>query len=677
MPQPPAYNRTKDFTVDFGSETDHSSLNTEMDTVSNSVNDIRTNLAILQADDGKLNPNVVTTYSISADVRNDLSAGILAEVGTSVANAAASATAAALSETNSADAVVQTNASKTAAAASDASALASKNASDINAASALASKNTVVTAEANVTTLAATVASNKTATDANAAAALANKLASDANAATSTTQAGIATTQAAAAAASYDSFDDRYLGPKDVAPALDNDGLALITAALYWDTAIPGMRAYTGTAWTTLPAATAGAVANTPAGRVAATNVQAAINELDTAIANLTDSASLSWNAATDTYTPNTLSASSVTDIHRAMRRCVLKADGTVNYYLHALSSSTLKEDGTASILTGADGNVMVEIPAFYVQYLHVGSTHSWAISLSPKAGYNIHPAFIKAGVQVSHRYIGAYGACINTTGATYQSGLNWDNNVGAGQLWNTTTAKLASVSGVYPAVGATRAEFRAMAENVGAGWHQLDYNLHSAIYLLYIIEFGSFRSQDFTGMGNTQSAYPVASGVQADSPHSVAGKSNASGNASGWLDSTAKDTAWMSYRGIENLYGNHWQFADGFNALLGVPYICGDYTKFADDTAVGYVAAGGQMPAAGGSYIKDIQAYASGFIPSVVGGSSTSYIPDGLWTNLTINTVLLLGGLANAAALSGVGAAIADAASAVRLRSFGARLSR
>ncbi|CAL62411.1 Hypothetical protein HEAR2278 [Herminiimonas arsenicoxydans] len=182
MPQPPAYNRTKDFTEDFGSETDHSALNAELDKASNSINDIRTNLAILQADDGKLNPNVITTDSISEDVRNDLSQGILAAVGSSVEDAAASAAAAALSETHLADAVTQVNAFKVAAAASEASALASKNTATSEAAAALASKTTVVAAEANVTILASDVAAAKLATDANAASTLANKNASDTNA---------------------------------------------------------------------------------------------------------------------------------------------------------------------------------------------------------------------------------------------------------------------------------------------------------------------------------------------------------------------------------------------------------------------------------------------------------------------------------------------------------------
>jgi hypothetical protein len=55
---------------------------------------------------------------------------------------------------------------------------------------------------------------------------------------------------AAASAASYDSFDDRYLGAKASDPTLDNDGNALATGALYWNTASSEMKVYTGAVWT-------------------------------------------------------------------------------------------------------------------------------------------------------------------------------------------------------------------------------------------------------------------------------------------------------------------------------------------------------------------------------------------------------------------------------------------
>jgi hypothetical protein len=58
-----------------------------------------------------------------------------------------------------------------------------------------------------------------------------------------------AAASAAAAAASYDSFDDRYLGSKSTAPSVDNDGNALITGAIYWNSSTNNMYAWTGTEW--------------------------------------------------------------------------------------------------------------------------------------------------------------------------------------------------------------------------------------------------------------------------------------------------------------------------------------------------------------------------------------------------------------------------------------------
>lgn len=77
-----------------------------------------------------------------------------------------------------------------------------------------------------------------------------------ASAATATTQAGVAaghanTASSAATTAlnALDSFDDRYLGPKSSDPVTDNDGNALITGALYWNTSAGEMRVWNGAAW--------------------------------------------------------------------------------------------------------------------------------------------------------------------------------------------------------------------------------------------------------------------------------------------------------------------------------------------------------------------------------------------------------------------------------------------
>ena len=58
-----------------------------------------------------------------------------------------------------------------------------------------------------------------------------------------------AAASAAAAEAAYDSFDDRYLGSKSTPPTLDNDGNALITGAIYWNSVTNAMYAWTGSEW--------------------------------------------------------------------------------------------------------------------------------------------------------------------------------------------------------------------------------------------------------------------------------------------------------------------------------------------------------------------------------------------------------------------------------------------
>jgi hypothetical protein len=61
--------------------------------------------------------------------------------------------------------------------------------------------------------------------------------------------ASAASSSATAAAASYDSFDDRYLGAKSSDPTLDNDGNALLTGAIYWNSSTSVMKVWSGSAW--------------------------------------------------------------------------------------------------------------------------------------------------------------------------------------------------------------------------------------------------------------------------------------------------------------------------------------------------------------------------------------------------------------------------------------------
>ena len=59
----------------------------------------------------------------------------------------------------------------------------------------------------------------------------------------------LAAASAAAAATALDNFDDIYLGAKSSAPTVDNDGDALTTGDLYFNTSANQLNVYTGSAW--------------------------------------------------------------------------------------------------------------------------------------------------------------------------------------------------------------------------------------------------------------------------------------------------------------------------------------------------------------------------------------------------------------------------------------------
>jgi hypothetical protein len=189
--------------------------------------------------------------------------GSATAAATSAASAAASATAAATSATSAANSATASAASASASATS-ASAAATSASSAATSATAAATSATSAAASATAAATSATSASasaSASATSASAAATSANSAATSATAAATSassaatsassalTSANSAATSATSAAASYDQFDDRYLGSKTSDPTLDNDGNPLITGALYFNSVVNAMKVYNGSSW--------------------------------------------------------------------------------------------------------------------------------------------------------------------------------------------------------------------------------------------------------------------------------------------------------------------------------------------------------------------------------------------------------------------------------------------
>lgn len=124
---------------------------------------------------------------------------------------------------------------------------------------------------AAATTSATAAANSATAAAASATAAAADAVSTAADAVSTaadvvTTGNNVTAAQAAQAAAELaaDNFDDTYLGAKSSDPTVDNDGNALTTGDLYFNTTSNVLKVYNGSAWQVAATSTAGllAVAN-------------------------------------------------------------------------------------------------------------------------------------------------------------------------------------------------------------------------------------------------------------------------------------------------------------------------------------------------------------------------------------------------------------------------------
>jgi hypothetical protein len=300
---------------------------------------------------------------------------------------------------------------------------------------------------------------------------------------------------------------------------------------------------------------------------------------------------------------------------------------------LAATTTATPAAGTAAATLTGAAGQVMVEIPRFSVWHETAAANghlqHQFHLLRGTKldGGYAIHPAFIRGdGSYRDYIYVGAYQG----------TGTNGNG----------------SASGVNNTINMTRAACRTACARRGANWHQLGYWEYNALQWLLFTEYQDMNSQKVLGNGAIEGGtYQVA-----------AGKSNARGNRCGHLyTSGGSANDYVSYRGVENFYGRAWQWVDGLNLNATVPYVCGDPSKWADDTATGYNALPA-IPAGGGDYIRDIGAGVAFMPSSLVGGSATTFVGDALYTGTHWHVALVGGGAHDGAR---VGALSSDFSSA------------
>lgn len=277
------------------------------------------------------------------------------------------------------------------------------------------------------------------------------------------------------------------------------------------------------------------------------------------------------------------------------------------------------------AVLNGDDGQVVVEIPKFYYKYSYSGTTHEWQVSEYPLDGFDLHPAFYVNGEVKDFAYVGAFEAAW------------WDDSAGDYvQAVGTPDSadRLDSVAGEFPAGNATRAEFRDLANNRGSGWFQQSFYIRHAVQLLFLIEYRDWNSQDVLGEGATDWSSSNWNDYNGHYAVNQAGWSLKDGNDSANSTQGGDELgSYVTYRGIENFYGNIWKWVDGMNINDNHPYVTNNPSNFGDDTKSNYVDLGVDLPASNG-YQVTLEQVKHGFLPASVGGSSSTYITDYYWEN-------------------------------------------
>lgn len=340
--------------------------------------------------------------------------------------------------------------------------------------------------------------------------------------------------------------------------------------------------------------------------------------------------------------------------IYGGRKRCTVADDGTINHYYG--------EEGYVE--DGSDGQVMVYQPKVYYRVTplklekqtdgigyHLRKANYY-ISSVPKPGFSLHPAFYnESGQEVEYILFSAYeGSVYDTSASAY---LLEDEQIA--DFTSGTGDKLCSIAGAKPASGKTqqltRPNIEQLAKNRGAGWHGDIIKTESLNQLLMMIELGTLNTQTAIGQG----VVSVSDTPNTENNSLVTGGTSELGNATGQATGTAGQTP-VSYRGIENPWGNIWKFVYGVNIhgdgtqKSGVPYICTDFDFVESKNSENYTSAGFTLSNANGyisamGYSRECDWL---FMPSETSGNSALPVGDYYYCTPNLNgyRVARLGGL-------------------------------
>ena len=179
-------------------------------------------------------------------------------------------------------------------------------------------------------------------------------------------------------------------------------------------------------------------------------------------------------------------------DLHKSlpvqsmMRRCIVSDAGEVVQYMNA-TDSTLYDNGSPADLSGAAGQVMVEIPEFYMKFEAEGTKRRVLMSLFAMPGFK----------KIPKAYISAYEATIKRSTDQLCSVMSMDPDYRGGGNQSDWDGLSKTQLG-KPATATSLTNFRTKArKNRTDEWNCNMYALHRELYWLFAVEYANLNCQD------------------------------------------------------------------------------------------------------------------------------------------------------------------------------------
>lgn len=248
--------------------------------------------------------------------------------------------------------------------------------------------------------------------------------------------------------------------------------------------------------------------------------------------------------------------------VHSKIRGCILSDQGEVVKYL----PDTNWEAGDVD---GSQGQVMVEVPDFWIYYKKNPDYMDIRIS----------PTKIEGFIKFNKFYISAYDATIDRNSNKLSSVCSTDPRYRGGN----NSANLDNDSNIAkrhlgkPATYLTLNEFETLASNRGSKWSCLTYDVYKIIFWLFAIENVSLDTASKINFKSTQPDNLYLKHTDKESWKTIyntfpvlnIGTTNDIGNGTGYKDVDINyigpsPRSCIRYRGMENIFGEMSRFVTG-----------------------------------------------------------------------------------------------------------------